>query len=203
METGTLKELNVKPGDVVKHLVFNDGDVGNYPYNFTIDENGDARSNLLQSWFRGDSESTFGIISRADASEEATPRTWGEMTDSEKGNIPQHYRDDPTNPLQFPFVEMSRIGQGALLLAAYEGKDIVQLAGSHWLFKIKHHPWKADTAYRTRPEPKRETVTLIGGETNGWGFYQSEKMPIDKRFRITFDTLDGKPDCTTIKMEEL
>jgi hypothetical protein len=51
------------------------------------------------------------------------------------------------------------------------------------------------------PEPKRETVTLYGcRENDKWGF--SEKRP-DDTHRITFDLIDSKPDCDSIRMEEL
>jgi hypothetical protein len=114
----------------------------------------------------------------ARAAAPAAPKTWGEMTDAEKG---------------------------ALLLAHHEGKVI------EW----NHRPgdtdfsrstargytpvWAENHAYRVRPEPKRETVTMTGALQNG---FAGIKMASDTH-RITLDVIDGRPDVGSIKMEEL
>lgn len=93
METGTLKELNVKPGDVVEHIAFDDGRTGSYKAHFKIDNNGDAvEIGNKRSWFRSNSTSTFRIASRAPD----TPRTWcpdegwGEWTGASEWSVADH-----------------------------------------------------------------------------------------------------------------
>lgn len=107
----------------------------------------------------------------------AKPKTWGEMTDEEKG---------------------------ALLLAEHEGKDIQALAldhdGSSWVRKHLKSQWFDHVAYRVKPEREVETVTL-------YSFRPDEEFGNEYRdtdtHRITFDLIDGKPDCASIKMEEI
>lgn len=81
--TGTLAELNVKPGDVVE-LVSVDGNefIGT---KCTIDESGNANSDSGLFFDPGIDDMfsrTWRIISRASD----TAKTWGEMTDAEKGD---------------------------------------------------------------------------------------------------------------------
>ncbi len=161
----TLKELNVQPGDVVEYLpgkgvttvteirdglYYGTGSNGDNPYT---------------------DRAAFRLISRAcDA-----PKTWGDMTDAEKG---------------------------ALMLAAHEGKVIECLEGdisqSFWITDSPPE-WISSYAYRVRPEPKRETVTLYGNvKSNLWTASRSD---ID-RHRITFDMIDGEPEGTA-KIERL
>ena len=51
--------------------------------------------------------------------------------------------------------------------------------------------WFDSFAYRVRPEPKIETVTLVN-------FHETARS-----HRITFILIDGKPDPASIKMEGL
>ena len=53
-------------------------------------------------------------------------------------------------------------------------------------------------AYRIRKEPVRETVTLYGS-TDGFGAGGS----MADYYQIAFDTIDGKPDCSSIRMEAI
>ena len=79
-QTGTLEELNVKPGDVVEMVTNEDADfIGEI---FDIREDGRAGSRGVGSFnpkYDGDFKRTWRLISRA------TPLTWGDMTDAEKG----------------------------------------------------------------------------------------------------------------------
>jgi hypothetical protein len=52
----------------------------------------------------------------------------------------------------------------------------------------------------TPPAPKVETVTLHG-ERYQWG--QAIKACAEDTHRITFDLIDGEPDCSTIRMVKL
>lgn len=121
-ETGTLKELNVQPGDVVRHM---NGSL----YEIKYDDDGNLRNWSLDGYRWGipvsQSLQQYSIISRANP----TPKTWGEMTDAEKG---------------------------ALLLAAYEGKSVWYFNGSHWYDKPVHSNWYDHICYEVKPEPNRK-----------------------------------------------
>ena len=126
MEIGTLKELDVKPGDVYENVSFGYVDkVANVVDDKVFNADGDFE------WLDRDE---FRIISRASD----TPKTWGEMTDAEKG---------------------------ALLLAEHEGKVIEAYYDGVW-FPVPCTGIKRQ-AYRIKPEPKRETrnhVVFANGE---------------------------------------
>ena len=104
--------------------------------------------------------------------------------------------DDTPKPLK----DMTDAEIGALVRARHEGQIIECLHNERW-FHISSGDWFFDLAYRIRPAPVRETVTFIGGiehgfDYSGWG---------DDRdtHRITVNLIDGKPDCASIRMEEL
>lgn len=123
-ETGTLQELNVKPGDVVEHV----GAEGMF---FNRYQRGKITDDMMISTKTGYEEvkhicHPFRIISRA--SDDDTPKKWGDMSDEEKG---------------------------ALLLAHHEGKVIEVNAGDGW-HEIEPI-FKGSIAYRIKPEPVRET----------------------------------------------
>jgi len=105
-----------------------------------------------------------------------TPKLWRDMTDEEKG---------------------------ALLLACHNGKVIEYWDGIAWRRLNWFPSWDDDISYRVKPEPVREVVGLYGalnGDT--WVFGNNAQFEFDTH-RITFETVDGKPDCSSIKMEEL
>lgn len=117
-----------------------------------------------------------GMTSADDLMEEwvETPKTWSEMTDAEKG---------------------------ALLLAEHEGKDIecFQKTLNDWV-ALLYPMFNPDIAYRVKPEPKRETVQLYGPVySNDQCVFGSSCR--EYTHRITFDLIDGKPVCDSIRME--
>jgi hypothetical protein len=59
--------------------------------------------------------------------------------------------------------------------------------------------WLEGQAYRVKPAPIRETVTLIGNVNSGFDY----SGWTTNTHRIQFDLIDGKPDCASIKMEPL
>jgi hypothetical protein len=61
---------------------------------------------------------------------------------------------------------------------------------------------------RTRPriklEPKRETVNLYGGGRASMVWINDQVRGDDlDTHRVTYDTIDGEPDCSTVRMERL
>ena len=90
---------------------------------------------------------------------------------------------------------------GALVRAHHEGKviEVVDTFNGAWV-PAPAPGWWLRNAYRICPEPKRETVTLHGSVTDEvWGRGTTEY----DTHRITFDLINGKPDCDSVKMEPL
>ena len=100
-----------------------------------------------------------------------------------------------------PIRDMTDAEIGALVRAKNEGKAIEVADTFNGAWEPAPQPgWYASVAYRVSPEPKRETVTLHGSVTDEvWG---RGTMEYDTH-RITFDLIDGRPDCGSVKMEAL
>jgi hypothetical protein len=166
MKTGTLKELDVKPGDVVECVTgsWHTSKGQRYTINSECD--------ILNYSNGKTNESTFRLIPRATHE----PKTWAEMTPEEKG---------------------------ALLLAHHEGADIEVWVVDHdfsgWLPARKPR-WHDCLCYRVRPEPVRGVVTMAGYIDRG---YFHVRSGVNDTHRITFDLIDGEPDCDSIKMERI
>ena len=87
--------------------------------------------------------------------------------------------------------DMTPEEKGALLLAHHEGQSIQSFGvfvPDMWCADLPE--WEDKVAYRIKPEPKRETVTLYARQTI-FG------PPIG-----TIDLIDGKPDPASIKIED-
>jgi hypothetical protein len=160
MKTGTLKELNVKPGDVVECVV------SRYETTNAI-KVGDRFVVRADGWVSGPKHATgraadWRIVSRAPAA----PKLWRDMTPEEKG---------------------------ALLLASHEGK-VVEYEAHGWHEAAANDPgWYDDTAYRVKPEPVRETVTLWADCLDSVGLQRVG----------TIDLIDGKPVPGSVKLDEI
>lgn len=165
MKTGTLKELNVQPGDVVQVLGGKSWEIvgidnnGNYLIN---DPPARHLSNTLP----------FRIISRA----YDVPKLWRDMTDEEKG---------------------------ALLLSAHEGKVIQAWSDKLGWVDWTRPAWAGSCAYRVRPEPKRETVTMEWAYEKGGKDGYAHPKNNSATHRITFDMIDGEPDPASIRMDAI
>jgi len=113
-----------------------------------------------------------------------TPKLWADMTPQEKG---------------------------ALLLADQEGKAIEVFGGAYPYRWYEDYPvWDDDAAYRIKPEPKRETMTArlcIDANCTSLhmrpDYYRGEYGDDNFYFILTLDIIDGKPDPSSIKIEEL
>jgi len=110
-----------------------------------------------------------------------TPKTWGEMTDAEKG---------------------------ALLLAYHEGK-VIEWKGDHEESFSRSSGregfkpiWCDRVCYRIKPEPVVEEVVLYGSYDNGQWVFGPFNDGIHSVAQ-TFTTTDGKPDCDSITMERI
>lgn len=176
METGTLRELDVKVGDAVE-LVSTDVLKG---HTYTIQEDARVLDNDGSGHYYGfiSDDISFPrkwrIISRAPD----TTKTWGEMTDADKGAMLLYEYEHGNKSIQYSIPD--------------DGYDF------SWGEKTVHEAYRDDWSYRIKPEPKRETVT-IGSSDVSWGHL----IDALRDHRITFDTIDGEPDVCSIKMEEI
>jgi len=105
------------------------------------------------------------------------------------------------------WADMTPEQKGALLLAHHEGKTIQRSYSGVWA--TVHQPFFHGLAYRIKPEPKRETAALYGRMYTSTvypdGVFDADHRPrcAGDTHLITFDTINGEPDCTTIRMERL
>lgn len=95
--------------------------------------------------------------------------------------------------------DMTAEEKGALLLAVHDGGQLQYKHNLDW--QNCNDVFSGNYAYRIKPDPKVETVTITGGDGSGFGFYQNGG--VNNTHRITFNLIDGKPDCASVKMEEL
>ena len=116
------------------------------------------------------------------------------------------YDDSPTL-----WKDMTPEEKGALLLAEHEGKAI-EVFGLAYpdMWHENYTCWEVDSAYRIKPEQKRERVTAqicltIDGTSlhmktvGGYGSYNKDNLYAT----VTFDTIDGKPDPKSLKIEDV
>jgi hypothetical protein len=179
-ETGTLAELNVKPGDVVECVGWLDDDDNDFLVGkqYTIMEKHPKGhyDDLCavregRGWTRvynEDAKMLFRIVSRASD----TPKKWCEMTDEEKG---------------------------AILLAEHRGEVVEIWGGNGWWSPCSVGRYQG-SAYRVRPpEPKRDTVTIYGAPSKHiqWCL---EQCGLDTH-RITLPLLDGNIPAGTYTSE--
>jgi len=180
-EVGTLKEMGVQVGDVVGHTHFADGirRCSEWCYIHYIRDGyyGIAAyedEETSRQHFKIDSDSKFRIISRT------TPplRTWAELTSAEKG---------------------------ALLLAHHETPGSVEFWSVYGWMPLNNLGWLDCVSYRHKPQPKIETVIQHWKTNKKSAFVPMSQYdkPHDPTHRITFQTIDGKPDCASVKMEEV
>ena len=106
--------------------------------------------------------------------------------------------------------DMTRAEKGELLLAKYEKKAIESYEMGSWNVVIgTNNIFYHGTAYRVKPEPKREMVEAkLCIDARGTSLH----MRPDYRdnfydddcfyFTLTFDTIDGKHDPSSIKIED-
>ena len=170
-EYKTLRELDVKPGDVVEYgpgggvttvthiadgLYYGDGNRADCPYC---------------------EDAAFRIVSRAprDNSDLPSGMAWTPLRDND---TPKMWRD------------MTPEEKGALLLAHHEGKAIEVYNANTGEWREVRAEWIYYKAYRIRPEPKRETVSY---EWNcSYGFYGNDGPNDPKTNRnVTLPLIDG------------
>jgi hypothetical protein len=107
--------------------------------------------------------------------------------------------------------DMTPEEKGALLLAKYEKKFIECYEDGSWNVVVgTGNVFYHGTAYRVKPEPKREKITArICLTKDGASLHMEAEYGYDLYSKahlyalVTFDIIDGKPDPESIKIEEV
>ena len=177
-KTGTLEELDVKKGDVVKRDVPNGEEwtikfvksgefLGVKPY-YTENHKGKKLRKSYNDWV---------VVSRASD----RPRRWKELTDQE---------------------------QGALLLAQHRGETIEYLSAiDEWRPTFCNRPsWQLHTCYRVKPKPVVGALTMCGhiSESLKYAVFKHVdfKNPSIDNHRLVFSTQDGRVVTGTFTNED-
>ena len=127
-------------------------------------------------YINGRKASWFKLTRFVKVSEGDKPKTWGEMTDAEKV---------------------------ALLLAKYEGKATQFFSKITESWELSNHTTLYNNyAYRIKPVPVIKTVTMQMHHNESGKPHVADHMS-NPTHCIKYNTLDGKVDTSSIKMEEL
>jgi hypothetical protein len=105
---------------------------------------------------------------------------------------------DLSNPLGQVFGLMPLETQEAMEEAYDNGANVDFHCDGAWE-ECDDPSWNLSIAYRVKPAPIRETVTFHYNR----GEFPSTFQTARDTHTITFDLIDGKPDCASIKMEPL
>jgi len=96
--------------------------------------------------------------------------------------------------------DMTPEEQGALLLAEHNGADIQMFISSDWN-DLHHSPcWFDHKKYRVKPaDPVVVTHEIYGRHELFWSFIYCEQ----DTHKITYNTIDGVVDCSSVVMTKL
>lgn len=182
MEVGTLKQLCVEVGDVVE-LVHDDFGENRY----------------------------IGILWTAIAHHPKRMDVSPVVFFKEKGTGWMSINDDSwifriisrANPKPKLWRDMTPEEKCALLLAHHEGKviEIWSWDVPTWDESNYEFEWCDSLAYRIKPEPKVETVTKYRRADNGG--WTSSRSCTKTTHKLTYNEIDGKPDCASIKVDTI
>ena len=154
----TLAELDVRPGDVVRWDGRIDYTVGAWKHEYDawgILGAGEEHTTLIMN-------KQYEVVSRANEPTEDKPKTWGEMT---------------------------RLEQGEILVDDHNGLPIEAFVHSDfWEEKKNGFPYFPNKSYRTRKEPVRGTTVRYGRARDFLGFEPDAR----DNCKLHFPTLDGE-----------
>jgi len=98
--------------------------------------------------------------------------------------------------------DMTPEAQGALLLAEHNGATIQLFSRSRdkWVDMDHKLGWYDCAKYRVKPaDPVVVTHEIFGRHELFWAFMECEQ----DTHKMTYDTIDGVVDCTSVKMVEI
>jgi len=231
-QTGTLEELDVKPGDAVEWIGYEH--VGHHTLDFIADDGAYVFDTEQGQFAHGPDDPSFSLISRA-----ATPpltieagkyyktrdgRKVGPMCgmiskwnndgtcrracDTRCDELIAEWIDTPADTPP-TWGDMTDAEKGALLLAELDGECLEQkgrvIVNGESLFRWapkQEGCWLDKFAYRIKPEPLVENVTLMVYD-NGEGQPHIAEYMSDPNYRMVYTRTNGEPDLDSIKMERI
>jgi hypothetical protein len=117
------------------------------------------------------------------------------------GSLGDWERCDPSN---LTWGDMTPEQQGALLLAHHQGKtiELISHASGRWVYS-EYPLWTQDTSYRIKPEPvvvhHKMHSRLHDGKLESF----TRGKCSDHTHVLTYDTEDGVPVCSSVKLSKL
>ena len=178
MEIGTLKGLNVQPGDVVEYTAIGEPYMTHQTFTFAAWVDGipystDQELGNPDEHLRTDGRAVFRIISRANPPLDLTAITT-------------------------PFGLLDAATQDAL--RAHGGPYEAFVAHGGWFTCLPEFAYP-DRVIRVKPTPKRETVR-VQKFVDEWGnVTQSDPTGQRPTVNVTFDRVDGEIDLSTYRVE--
>jgi hypothetical protein len=137
---------------------------------------------------------------------ELTPDIWGQL------ESPKNYYGTlgdwelVCDPSDLTWGDMTPEQQGALLLAHHQGKTVelkCHLAGGFWRTLIDRPMWSGEKTYRIKPEPVVVHQHRYAGLYEGDLGVLSKGQYTDSAYVFTYDTEDGVPVCSSVKLSKL
>ena len=100
--------------------------------------------------------------------------------------------------------DMTPEEKGALLLAYHEGKEVEYYSDVRREWFVTAPVWAENCAYRVKPKPVVKEVVVHGCKDDDvWSFDSLVGPAKWDTHKITFNLVDGEPDCNSIKMVKL
>jgi hypothetical protein len=108
------------------------------------------------------------------------------------------------DPIDLTWGDMTPEQQGALLLAHNQGKtiELISHASGRWVYS-EYPQWTQDTSYRTKPEPVVVHHDRYAGLFDGDLGSINRGQYSDASYVLTYDTEDGVPVCSSVKLSKL
>jgi hypothetical protein len=108
------------------------------------------------------------------------------------------------DPSDLTWGDMTPEQQGALLLAHHQGKPIQvkSHASGRWV-PIEHPLWTQETPYRIKLDPVVVHHEMHSGDHEGGIYGFSGVKCSNSTYVLTFDTEDGVPVCSSVKLSKL
>jgi hypothetical protein len=109
------------------------------------------------------------------------------------------------DPIDLTWGDMTPEQQGALLLAHHQGKtiEVKSHVSDRWI-KVKQPMFtQSSYYYRTEPEPVVVHHEMHSGDQDGDIYGFSWVKCSDSTYVLTYDTEDGVPVCSSVKLSKL
>jgi hypothetical protein len=109
------------------------------------------------------------------------------------------------DPSDLTWGDMTPEQQGALLLAHHQGKTIEMLLvySRDWHTLTDKPEFRPEYAYRVKPEPVVVHHEMHSGDQDGDIYGFSWVKCSDSTYVLTYDTEDGVPVCSSVKLSKL